>query len=343
MGLTAESKAGAETGRSAPSSLDLARELVADFAHRDFVTLDGNLSVRRAIEALQRRKDEGRIMYFYVVDEDGRLIGVMPARLFVTREPEKRLAEVCLRDIVTVGAEATLLEAARIFEKHRFLSLPALDRRGRIVGVLDLHVFATRSIDLSDKALVEEVFQTIGVRLGGLVGAGPLKAWRLRFPWLLSTLAGGALCVLVSAFFESTLASSIVLAVFLAPILALGESTAIQSMTISLQILGLGELKAGEALRKLAREAATGFLLGAASGLIVYLLETLWKGEGAVGLVILASVVLAMATASVVGFLLPWFLFRLKANLKVAAGPLVLAATDVSTILVYLGLAAAIL
>jgi magnesium transporter len=323
--------------------MDLAAEKVIDFVHRDFVTLGGDLTVRRAIEALQRRKDDGRILYFYVIDGEGRLIGVMPARLFVTRDPDRRLSEVCIRDIIAINAGYSLLEAAKIFERHRFLSLPAIDGRGRIIGVLDLHVFAARTVDVSDRAVLEEVFQTIGVRLGGLVGAGPLKAWRLRFPWLLSTLAGGALCVAVSAAFEATLATSLVLAIFLAPILALGESTAIQSMTISLQILGLGSLKAGEAVLRIARELLTGLLLGLGAGAIIFLLETLWKGYSAVGLVILASVVAAMCAASVIGFVLPWVLFRLRINLKVAAGPIVLAVADVATILVYLGIATAVL
>jgi magnesium transporter len=318
---------------------DLATERVIDFVHRDFVTLDGNLTVKRAIEALQRRKDDGRILYFYVVDEEARLIGVMPARLFITRDPAKKLSEVCLREIVTVGTDISLLDAAKIFERHRFLSLPAVDHRGRLVGVLDLHVFTSRKIDLSDRAILEEVFQTIGIRLGGLVGAGPLKSWRLRFPWLLSTLAGGALCVLVSAIFETTLAMSLVLAIFLAPILALGESTAIQSMTISLQILGLGSLQLREAVGRVAREATTGLLLGAGAGILIFLLEVLWKGLGPVSYAILASVALAMCAASIIGFVLPWLLFRLKVNLKVAAGPIVLAVADVSTILIYLGLA----
>lgn len=328
---------------SASEVLDLSSERVIDFVHRDFVTLGGDLTVKRAIEALQRRKDDGRILYFYVVDAEGRLIGVMPARLFITRDPAKKLSEVCLREIIAIYSDYTLLEAAKIFERHRFLSLPVINRRGQITGVLDLHVFTARSIDLSDRAVLEEVFQTIGIRLGGLVGAGPVRSWWLRFPWLLSTLAGGALCVLVSGVFESTLAASIVLAIFLAPILALGESTAIQSMTISLQLLGLGELGLRQALGRIAREAATGLFLGASAGSIVFALETLWKGFGGLGLVILASVSIAMCSASMVGFVLPWILFRFKVNLKVAAGPIVLAVADVATILVYLGVASAVL
>jgi magnesium transporter len=326
-----------------PATIDLDSGRVIDFVHRDFVTLGCDLTVKRAIEALQRRRDDDRILYFYVVDAEGALVGVMPARLFLTSDPGKKLAGVCARDLVTLDSGMSLREAATVFEKHRFLSLPVVDRRRRLIGVIDLHVFASRRVDLSDKALLEEVFQTIGIRLGGLVGAGPLKSWRLRFPWLISTLAGGALCVLVSGAFGATLASSLLLAIFLAPILALGESTAIQSMSIALQLLGLGRLGLAKALERIAREALTGFFLGASSGAVIFALETLWKGLDRVSLVIAASVTFAMTAASMIGFALPWILYRLRVNLKVAAGPIVLAVADVATILIYLGIATAVL
>jgi magnesium transporter len=323
----------------AARSGDLESGMVIHHLHRDFVSLDGNLTVGRAVEALHRRHDDGRILYFYVVDEVDALIGVMPARFFITKDPQGLLREVCIRDLITVPADASLAEAARLFDNHRFLALPVVDRRRHLVGVLDLHVFAERKGDLSVTAVRDEVFQTIGIRLGGLVGAGPLKAWRLRFPWLLSTVAGGLLCVLVSSAFEDMLASRVVIAIFLAPILALGESTAIQSMTIALQVMGVGTVGIMKALAGMARELVTGLLLGLAAGLIIFSIEGSWKGFGRDGLAILGSVVAAMGSAALVGFSLPLALRALKVNLKVAAGPIVLAVADVATVLIYLGLA----
>lgn len=329
-----------EPPKNKTDAADLDAAMVAHHLHRNFTCLDGDLTVRSAMETVQKERDESKIHYFYVVDDQGRLEGVMPTRRFLTRNPESRLSEVCVRDPVSIPAEASLAEAGRIFDEHRFLALPVVDRRGRIMGVLDLHVFAEHEADLSDAAVREEVFQTIGIRLGGLVGAGPLKGFRLRFPWLLSTIAGGLLCVAVSSAFEMTLRASIVLALFLAPILALGESTAIQSMTIALQVASGEKGKAAKALGGLIREAATGILLGAGAGAILAGMETIWKGRGPEGLAIFASITGAMAIAAVVGFGLPLLLKRLKVNLKVAAGPIVLAVTDVATILTYLGTAA---
>ena len=50
-----------------------------------------------------------------------------------------------------------------------------------------------------------------------------------------------------------------------------------------------------------------------------------------------------MCAASIIGFVRPWLLFRLRVNLKVAAGPIVLAVADVTTIGIYLGIASAAL
>ncbi|HUX41642.1 MAG TPA: CBS domain-containing protein [Rectinemataceae bacterium] len=325
-----------EPPRTRDEAKDLGTTLVARHIHRNFTRLDGGLTVREAVEIVQRERDESKIHYFYVVDDEGRLEGVMPTRRFLTRSPDSLLRDVCVRDPIVIPAESSLAEAAKVFESRRLLALPVVDRRGRIMGVLDLHVFAEREIDVSDAALREEAFQTIGIRVGGLIGAGPLRGFRLRFPWLLSTIAGGLLCVAVSSAFTKTLETSIVLALFLAPILALGESTAIQSMTLALQIVTHSAKDASKALLGLFREAGTGILLGAAAGAILSGIEMLWKGRGPEGPAIFLSVAIAMAIAATVGFGLPLLLYRLKVNLKVASGPIVLAFTDVATVLAYL-------
>ncbi len=324
------------------TGLDLGKEAVLDHIHRNYVCFDGNLSVGRVIESIRRRPGDG-IVYYYVIDEDGALLGVLPARLLVTADPASPVAAICVREIVSVPMEARLLDVARIFERHRYLSLPVVDGKKRLVGVIDLHVFAHREIDIADRALLDEVFQTIGIRLSSLHGAGVLKSVRLRFPWLVSTMAGGLVCALLSSLFELTLLKSIILALFLSMVLAIGESTSVQSMSISLQLMGSARPRPAETLGRLAREGLVGLLLGLCCGASVAAISVLWKGLGPVALIFLSSIALSVTAACVIGFAVPWILFRFGANIKVAAGPIALALSDACTVLAYLGIASLIL
>ena len=91
-----------------------------------------------------------------------------------------------------------------------------------MVGIVDLGVFTQEMLDVGDPEPTEEVFEALGFRLSELRGASLLKAFRIRFPWLLATIASGTAGVLLAGIFEATLARAIVVSVFLALVLCGG-------------------------------------------------------------------------------------------------------------------------
>jgi CBS domain-containing protein len=139
--------------------------LVSAHLHSDYLALLQSWSSERALEEIRRVGDDRKVSYYYTVDERQKLVGVIPARSLLHAAPSKLLADLAIRNLVTVSAEATMEQAARAFTNHKFLAIPALRSDGTIAGVLDLQAFAGENIDHGDKALVEEMFQTIGVRL----------------------------------------------------------------------------------------------------------------------------------------------------------------------------------
>jgi len=95
--------------------------------------------------------------------------------------------------------------------------------------------------------------------------------------------------------------------------------------------------------RTLLREAGAALLIGAACGLLVGLIAGFWRGTGLEGFVIGASIFLALCAACFFGLTVPSVLHALKLDPKIAAGPLTLALTDLTTVLVYFSMAAFIL
>ncbi|MDP3179163.1 MAG: CBS domain-containing protein, partial [Spirochaetaceae bacterium] len=310
-------------------------EFVVDHMHHDFLSFPQDETLGGAATKIRGSVEDGRVMYYYVVDAQDVLVGVLPVRLLVTHPPEETVGAVCLRDIVTVDDLSTVHQAAKIFERYRYLALPVVDAGGKILGVLDLRALSHRELDISDRALLDEVFQAIGIRLNELLNAGPVRSARLRLPWLGSTIAGGALCAIVSGLFEATLLKSVTLALFLSMVLALGESTAVQSMTIVLQLLGLKAMGVRAAAGRIAREAVAGLLLGLACGVTVMLLSIFWEGLGVYGLIFLISITLSVTAACSIGAFVPWALHRAGANVKISSGPIVLALADACTIVLY--------
>ncbi len=90
---------------------------------------------------------------------------------------------------------------------------------------------------------------------------------------------------------------------------------------------------------KLPSELATGLLLGLAAGCVLAVVALIWLQQIKVALVLLGGIAGGIAGAAVVGISIPILLRRLLLELRVAAGPVALAAADILTLLVYFNLA----
>jgi len=309
-------------------------------ARKDAAILREDVTVQQALDAIRQRGLGEKIVYFYVVDADERLVGVLPTRQLLTAPLDRRLSELMIRQVAAIPHTATVLEACEAFVLHRFLAFPVVDESRRIVGVVDVGLLTDEAFDIAEREQTNALFEAIGFRVSQVHDASPLRAFRFRFPWLLATIGSGTLCALLASVYAVTLAKSIVLAFFLALVLGLGESVSIQSMTVTIQALRTTQPSFGWYIRAFRREAGTALLLGAGCGTVVGLIVWLWRGTGLAGFVIGASILLALCAACFFGLSVPTVLHALRLDPKIAAGPVTLAFTDIFTLLFYFSLAA---
>jgi len=156
-----------------------------------FASLNQDLTVEQALDAVRQRGVGEKIVYFYVVDGDGTLQGVLPTRRLLTGRLEERIADLMVKRVVTIPHTATLLEVCEAFVLHKFLAFPVVDEQKRLVGTVDVSLLSAEVFDAAEKEHVDELFEAIGFRISQVRDASPLKAFRFRFPWLLATIGSG--------------------------------------------------------------------------------------------------------------------------------------------------------
>jgi magnesium transporter len=318
-------------------------ELIGKFASKDFTALAQSLSVAEALTQIRERGVGQQIIYFYVVDAESRLVGVLPTRRLLVAAPAARLGDIMISRVVTIPEAATVLEACEMFLLHKFLAFPVVDAERRMTGVINVGMFTEEALGLSERAHMDEVFERIGFRVAEVQNASPFRAFRLRFPWLVATLCGGLCCALLAGYYETTLATSIILAFFLTLVLGLSESVSAQSVTVTVEVLRSRVPDRVWLARALRKEFATALMLGGACGGIVGVVAWLWRGHALAALVIGGSIVASMIMACLIGLTVPAVLHRFKLDPQIAAGPVSLALADVFTLLVYLNLATFVL
>jgi magnesium transporter len=317
---------------------------VLDHASIEEAVLRAGMTVKEGLASLRGKNLAERIIYFYVVDDSGRLVGVAPTRRFLASPPETTLDDIMIRNVHSISGTATLREAAEAFITHRFLAMPVVDTDRRFLGSVDITLFSEFNVHPDDREISpDEVFQLIGVHIARL--GSVTSAFRERLPWLLCNIAGGLLCAIVAGLYESLLDAAVVLALFIPVVLALAESVSIQSMTLAIQGLGSSRTgpRWGALLNDLKREFRVATLLGLVCGTAVAVVCLLWKGDLAVASTILISITLSMITACLLGVAFPALVFLMGKNPKIAAGPIVLACADMATMLFYLNAAGLLL
>ena len=316
---------------------------VGALASTDFTAFNQDLTVAEALAQIRERGVAQQIIYFYVVDAEQRLVGVVPTRRLLVAAPETRVDSLMISRVVTIPAAASVLEACEMFVLHKFLAFPVVTAERRLVGVVNVGMFTEQVFDVSEKEHMDDVFQRIGFSVAEVQTASPWRAFRLRFPWLVATLGAGICCAMLAGLYEATLTASIILAFFLAMVLGLSESVSAQSVTVSVEALHGRTADRGWLGRAARKEFVTALMLGGTCGLIVCVVAWLWRGHAIAALVIGVSIAVSMVAACLIGVVVPAVLHRFKLDPRIAAGPVSLALADVFTLLVYLNLATFVL
>ena len=315
------------------------QEPVTNFVRQDYVRILVQQNVGEALSYVQQRGVGNKIVYFYVLDDEGRLQGVVPTRRLLLSTPDVPVRDLMVTNMITVPATATLLDACEMFVLHRLLAFPVVDSEQRMVGIIDVELYTEEIADLAEHNESDDIFQLIGVHLEAVQSASTPVVFGKRFPWLLCNIAGGLGCAFIAGFYEATLNQVIALALYIPIVLALAESVSIQSLSLTLQAQHGKGITWSNLWRLIGREIPVGLMLGLACGTIVALVAWGWQGVGLVALCILLSILISITLASLFGLLVPTLLRAIQRDPKVASGPITLAMTDLTTLFCYFSLA----
>jgi Mg/Co/Ni transporter MgtE (contains CBS domain) len=310
------------------------------FARHDLPRLNAKWTVGEALEDIRKHDIGERLIYFYLVDDNNHLKGIVPTRRLLGSELEVLLNDIMRSDVIVLSKDATVQDACRLFAAHKYLAFPIVDETGRLEGVVDIGFFRDEQLSFAERQQIEDAFQLIGFGLSEISNKSPLGTFRYRFPWLLVTIICGTLCAILSGLYEATLQKMIVFAFFLTLVGGLSESVSMQSMTIVIQKLHIAKPSWNSYFRWLRTETISAVYLGIASGLLVAAISWCWRSDLLVSAVIGTSIFLSIVCSCILGLSIPALLHAVHEDSKIAAGPITLALADLTTIFIYLNAAA---
>ncbi len=299
------------------------------------------VTVRQAIDKIRELVKEALFTYAYVIDDEGRLRGVVVMRDLLYTNPNDLLIHIMVENPFYFEPETSIADAMKAVVHRHYPAYPVCDSNGKLLGVVQGYMlFEEQAFEIS-----AQPGRMVGVQKEERLGTPWPVSLRFRHPWLQLNLLTAFLAATVVSMFEETISQVVVLAAFL-PVLA-GQSgnTGCQALAVTLRGLTLGEFTSGLQRKVVLKEALLGLLNGllvgvvAAAAMYFYASHSLTAEPLKLALVVLLAMTGACVASGVTGVLVPLTLKRLGADPATASSIFLTTATDVTSMGLFLTLA----
>lgn len=291
--------------------------------------------VNEAIEIIRNHIDDvPDIHTVFVVDQERCLTGVLPLRKLILARPDEPVENIMDRQVIAARVDLDQEQVAQLFKKYDLVSLPVIDQSGVLLGRITIDDV----VDVLEEEATEDIYKLAG--LGGEedVLDSPLRSIRRRLPWLTLNLFTTTLSATVISLFEGTIHTIAIAAAFMTMVAAQGGNAGIQTLTVIVRGLALGEVSLAHTKRVLFKELlvalGNGLALGVTAGTVAYF----WKGEPLIGAVLALALVVNLIVAAFVGSMIPFTMRRFGVDPAVASNVFVTACTDICGFLSFLGI-----
>jgi magnesium transporter len=297
---------------------------------RDDVTLEVVLRYLRRLEELPDHTDQ-----IFVVDRGELLKGVLPLHTLLVNDPERLVADLMAKDMLTLVATDKASEAAQAFERYDLVTAPVVDDKGQLAG----RVSVDAVMDYIRQAAESERLNLGGLRQEEDIFSSVWASAKNRWTWLAVNLVTAFVASRVISVFEGTIEKLVALAALMPIVAGIGGNSGNQTITMIVRSLALGQMTPTNARTLVLKEIAISLLNGLVWGGIIGGFAMLLYHNAALGLVMTAAMTLNLLVAALFGVFIPMLMVKLGRDPAVGSSVLITAITDSGGFFIFLGLA----
>ena len=316
----------------------------------EYVSLRPTMTVAEAIARIRKTGVDKETIYTCYVTEGRKLLGTVSVKdLLLASDDARPVSEIMDENVISVTTLTDQEEVAQMLSKYNFLALPVVDNDGRMVGIV--------TFDDAIDVLVEETTEDIEKMAGMLpsektyLRSSAVDLFKHRIPWLMLLMVSATFTGMIITGFESALAAQVVLTAFIPMLMDTGGNSGSQASVTIIRALSLGELELNDLPRVVWKEIQTAVLCGLALATLCFakimLFDRLLLGNTDItvltAFVVCFTMSVTVLIAKMVGCTLPMLAKRVGFDPAVMASPFITTIVDALSLLVYFGIASALL
>ncbi len=305
----------------------------------DFLALSESTTASDAISAIQLAGEDVDVpFYLYVINEEGRLMGVVSLKQLILIKPKMKLKEFMNRDVYKVDVFTDQEDVASVVANYNILAIPVVDESEKLVGVVTVDDI----IDVIQDEATEDIYKLAGVSQDYSVDLSVGKSIFKRIPWLFLSLFTTSISAFVISLFKGTIEQFIFLAVLMPMVTAIGGVVGNQTVAIMVREIVYGQREWKRSKKVLMKEIIVSLGNGIIVGALAATATFFFFGSWILGLIFGGAIIFNLLNGTFFGTVIPLFLKKMRLDPALASGLVVTMLTDSLGFLFFLGVSTAI-
>ena len=306
----------------------------------EFVYLSKTMTAKRAMEIIRKNGlDKETIYTCYVIDDKKHLVGVLPLRTLLFADEDKLVEELMEEDVISIATLDDQEEAANLFRKYSFISLPVVDGENRLVGIITVDDI----VDVIDEETTEDMEKMAALLPSDeeYLKTPVTKLARNRIVWLCVLMISGTLSSAIIFGYDSILSQAVQLAAFIPVLTGTGGNAGSQTSATIIRGMSLGDIRPRDILRVMGKEIQVGMICGVLLAALNFIKQTIFSPSTdiMVDLTVSVSMGFVVVVAKAMGCVLPIGAKVCKLDPAIMAGPLITTVVDAVALVIFFNVA----
>ncbi|MBR7082462.1 MAG: magnesium transporter [Clostridia bacterium] len=320
----------------------------------EYVNLYTTMTVEQAFERIRREGIDKETIYTCYVTENRKLVGVVSVRSLLVADKSTLIGDIMHQNLIAVETTDDKEFVAAQFQKYGYLAIPVVDKENRLVGIV--------TIDDALNVMEDEATEDIE-KMAAIVPSekpymktGVFATYAKRIPWLLLLMISATFTSQIINSFETALKACILLTGFIPMIMDTGGNAGGQASVTIIRGLSVGDVELRDVWKIIWKEVRVAAICGLTIAPVAFLKvlfidRMLWVTEVdgnpvngiLVALVVSLTLMFTIIISKFIGCTLPLLAKKIGFDPAVMASPFITTIVDALSLLLYFGVASAIL
>ncbi|MEA2029761.1 MAG: magnesium transporter [Campylobacterota bacterium] len=288
-----------------------------------------NETIQECLEQLRALKRKGveSVQYLFVVDANDKLLKTIAMDDLILENMDASFEEIIdkysLPHVVT--SHDSVDSVVTTIEKYDVSSLPVVDRMGHLIG----RITHDDIIDTMQENATKQIYALSHINQDEELQDTYFKRAKSRGGWLFINLLNAIMASIVIGFFETTLDQIVALAILLPIVANMAGTASVQTMTVIVRQMAIGELGFSNIKPIFKREMSVALTNGVLFSIASAIAAQIWFGNMLISISMALSMFVSILSAGVLGSLTPILIKKANYDPAIASSVIVITLVDI--------------